>query len=82
VNGAMTDLQSRLMTLIGMLASMQHEPEYCTHSNNVVRDLVHPALYLYVKGVLLTLQWKKIPPRIIILNKEYDSEVEIERIKK
>jgi len=82
VDAAMTDLQTRLLTLIGMFASMQHESEYCTHSNNVVRELVQPALYLYVKGVLLTLQLKKIPPRMCILNKVYDSEVEIESIKK
>lgn len=76
----MTDLQSLLMILIGVFASMQHESDYCTHSNNVVRDLVHPALYLYVKGVSLTLQLKKIPPCMFILNDEYDSEVERESI--
>jgi len=51
VDGILSDSQSQLMTLIDQLASNQHEPDYHPHSNNIVRDLVHPALYSYIKGV-------------------------------
>jgi hypothetical protein len=48
------DLQKQLMSKIDTLASRQEEHnnvDYHPNSNNVVRDVVHPALYSYVAGV-------------------------------
>lgn len=47
-------LETQLMNGINALAQKQEQDEmvdYHPHSNNVVRDLVHPALYSFVEGV-------------------------------
>ena len=39
------------MKQIDALSDSQQPPDYHPNSNDIVRDLVHPALYSYVKGV-------------------------------
>eukprot|EP00968_Pinguiococcus_pyrenoidosus_P009525 scaffold737_cov254-Pinguiococcus_pyrenoidosus.AAC.5 len=51
VDDALNYMQrTMLMAAIERLRSAQAEPHYRPDSNNVVRDLVHPALYAYVAG--------------------------------
>ncbi len=38
------------------------DADYHPHSNNIVRDLVHPALYSYIKGVSPTVELPLILP--------------------
>lgn len=44
-------LHENLNKYIDNLANLQEIPDYHPHSNNTVRDLVHPALYPYCKGI-------------------------------
>mmetsp|Transcript_14607 Transcript_14607/g.55208 ORF Transcript_14607/g.55208 Transcript_14607/m.55208 type:complete len:415 (-) Transcript_14607:3090-4334(-) len=51
VDDALSDVQRSLLTgAIERLRTAQDEPDYHPHSDNKVRDLVHPALYAYVVG--------------------------------
>lgn len=51
VDGAMScELHDVLMNQIDDLANTQ-EFDYHPHSKEIVRDLVHPALYAYIKGI-------------------------------
>mmetsp|Transcript_12888 Transcript_12888/g.47713 ORF Transcript_12888/g.47713 Transcript_12888/m.47713 type:complete len:669 (-) Transcript_12888:130-2136(-) len=51
VDNALSYMQrTMLMAAIERLRSAQAEPHYRPDSNNVVRHLVHPALYAYVAG--------------------------------
>ena len=45
------DLRNKLNIQIDALAESQHFPDYHPNSNGIVRDLVHPALYSYVKEI-------------------------------
>jgi len=53
--------QKRLMGMIDKLAATQ-EVNCHPHSNNVVRDLVHPTLYSYVRGVSPTSSLDEVLP--------------------
>jgi hypothetical protein len=58
-----TELQKRLMQQIDDFASDQPFIDYHPHSDNQVRNVVHPALYPYVKGVSpLSFPNDEIPP--------------------
>jgi hypothetical protein len=54
-------LHNDLMNQIDDLAKTQ-EIDYHPHSKDIVRDLVHPALYAYVKGVSKVESMKEVPP--------------------
>eukprot|EP00980_Cylindrotheca_fusiformis_P019376 scaffold6651_cov99-Cylindrotheca_fusiformis.AAC.5 len=45
------DLNDRLMSQIDAFVENQAIVDYHPHSNDIVRDIVHPAIYSYVKGV-------------------------------
>eukprot|EP00980_Cylindrotheca_fusiformis_P019377 scaffold6651_cov99-Cylindrotheca_fusiformis.AAC.6 len=46
-----TDLHNNLMSQIDAFVETQAIVDYHPHSNDIVRDIVHPAVYSYVKGV-------------------------------
>eukprot|EP00968_Pinguiococcus_pyrenoidosus_P013317 scaffold1213_cov256-Pinguiococcus_pyrenoidosus.AAC.10 len=51
VENALSGIQrSTLMAAIERLRTAQDEPDYHPHSENKVRDLVHPALFAFVAG--------------------------------
>ena len=54
-------LHAALMQQIDALADGT-DADYHPHSNGIVRDLVHPALYAYVKNVSANLPCDPIPP--------------------
>ena len=56
-----TELHDKLIQQINHLSKMQ-DVDYHPHSNDMVRDLVHPALYSYVKGVSKVLDKSNVPP--------------------
>ena len=56
-----TELHNKLIQQINQLSKVQ-DLDYHPHSNDMVRDLVHPALYSYVKGVSKVLDKKDLPP--------------------
>jgi len=67
-------LHNKLMDQIDKLAATQ-EVDYHPHSNNVVRDLVHPALFSYVKDVSPEVKKKdEVPP--CLFESDDDDEME------
>ena len=48
--------------------------DYHPHSKDIVRDLVHPALFSYVKGVSPVVEAKQVPPCV------FTSSLEDERL--
>mmetsp|Transcript_9918 Transcript_9918/g.14793 ORF Transcript_9918/g.14793 Transcript_9918/m.14793 type:complete len:393 (+) Transcript_9918:453-1631(+) len=55
------NLHNKLIWQIDQLSQAQ-KADYHPHSNNMVRDLVHPALYAYVKGVSKVISMDEVPP--------------------
>eukprot|EP00980_Cylindrotheca_fusiformis_P004292 scaffold918_cov126-Cylindrotheca_fusiformis.AAC.71 len=45
------DLHNNLMSQIDAFVENQANVDFHPHSNDIVRDIVHPAIYSYVKGV-------------------------------
>jgi hypothetical protein len=75
------ELHTDLMNNIDALAKMQNETlgsemNYRPHSNNIVRDIVHPGLYPYVTGKSpLRLQLEKTTPPLISEDSEDDNSL-------
>mmetsp|Transcript_34295 Transcript_34295/g.67426 ORF Transcript_34295/g.67426 Transcript_34295/m.67426 type:complete len:683 (+) Transcript_34295:84-2132(+) len=71
-------LHLKLMQQINALAE-KTVADYHPHSNGIVRDLVHPALYPFVNGLSTTLPLGAVPPAIFpqMLDErdQYDSEI-------
>jgi hypothetical protein len=55
------DLRDDLMNQIDDLAKTQ-EVDYHLHSRDIIRDLVHPALYAYFKGISKVESLNEVPP--------------------
>lgn len=68
-------LHQKLMDQIDELRE-KSEADYHPHSNGIVRDLVHPALYSYVKGTSTLNMLDEVPPAIFynISNEENEDE--------
>jgi len=63
VDGAISqDLHQNLMNSIDEFANSQKFVDYHPHSNNKVRDIIHPALFSYVKGITSLEQLDEVPP--------------------
>eukprot|EP01083_Nonionella_stella_P132901 404076_1 len=68
-------LHQKLMLQIDALADNTNtEADYHPHSNGIVRDLVHPALYSYVKGVSSTHNLEAVPPATFSQSVEWNGE--------
>ncbi len=51
------------------------DADYHPHSNNIVRDIVHPALYSYIKGVSTTIEVPPVvPAKFAQVSDEYHSD--------
>ncbi len=67
VDGAIPkSLHDNIMQQIDEFATSQ-QVDYHPHSNDIVRDLVHPALYAYVKGKSSLEDIEEVPPCIFDL---------------
>lgn len=68
------ELHASLMYAIDNFASKQ-ETDYHPHSNGIIRDIVHPALYSYVKDISpLLLSVDDVPPALLSLGFDADGK--------
>ena len=79
VDGAISqDLHQNLMHSIDEFANSQNIVDYHPHSNNKVRDIIHPALFSYVKGTTSLEQLDEVPPCLFSTSGEMEQHSTIE----